>query len=348
MQAAYVLRQDDDDHFVKEWVLPPLAALGFERALITSTSGSTPEEIERSAVALVVVTKDAAESAEFGQAVEVALRSQTPVVALFRGTSEFPSTIMGELNTAVGIDVHSLAEPADLWRRLVRLLPSPEGVAAADPEGGEPLIWDAQAFSVLLAESIARNDFALGAALVSRFEQHVESPYPVGNGRADLQCLREGRLFVLMRRYAEAVIAAGMPDFEVRRQYAQALIELKAFDEAIRVLEQIIAETPARHVENFEARGLLARAFKQRYVDAGSRAEPQWLTTAIATYWAAFIENDENLWHGINAASCLLRAERDGVAPPPADPPDRIAQRVLEILDEREQAADGQQLDIWG
>jgi endonuclease G len=350
MPTAYVLRRDDDGPFVQEWVLPPLAPLGFDQALIASASRSTPLEIEHCAVAVIVVTDDAAGSAEFGQAVEAALRARTPVVLVYRGVPEFPSAIVRELSTAAGIDVGSLVKPVDLWDRLARLLPPPDSAPAEDLGVGEPLIWSERAFSVLLAESAARNDFALGSTLVERIERHLPqraTPYPAASARADLACLQAVRQFVMMRRYGAAAIASGTTDFEVRRRFAQALIELGEFDEAVGVLEPLIRDTPARHSENYEARGLLGRAYKQRYIDAGSRAEPGWLTTAIATYWSAFDEDNDNLWPGINAASCLLRAVRDGVPTPPVDPPGRIAHRILEVLDDRQQAADEGRLNVW-
>jgi subtilisin family serine protease/tetratricopeptide (TPR) repeat protein len=349
MPTAYVLRRDDDGPFVQEWVLPPLAALGFDRALIASTSSNTPLEIEHCAVA-VIVMGDAAGFAELGQGVEVALRARTPVISMYRGMPEVPSTIVRELSTAAGIDVCSMARPTDLWRRMARLLPPPDAAPAGDVSAGEPLIWDEHAFSVLLDESVARNDFALGAALVERFERHLPqraTPYPGASANTDLSCLQAVRQFVLMRRYAAAAIASGTSDVEVRRRFAQALIESGEFDEAVGVLEPLIRDAPLGHTENYEARGLLGRAYKQRYINAGSRAEPGWLTTAIATYWSAFKEDNDNLWHGINAASCLLRAARDGVVTPPADPPDRIAHRVLEILDDRQQAAEDGRLAVW-
>jgi len=350
MPTAYVLRRDDDGPFVQEWVLPPLAPLGFDQALIASASTSTPLEIEHCAVAIIAVTDDAAGPAEFGQAVEAALRARTPVVLVYRGAPEPPSTIVRELSTAAGIDVSSLVKPVDLWGRLAGLLPPPDAAPAGDLGVGEPLIWSEQAFSVLLADSVARNDFALGSTLVQRIERHLPqraTPYPAASAGADLRCLQAARQFVLMRRYAAAMIASGTTDFEVRRRFAQALIELGEFDEAVGVLEPLIRDTPARHNENYEARGLLGRAYKQRYIDAGSRAEPGWLRTAIATYWSAFDEDNDNLWQGINAASCLLRAIRDEVATPPADPPGRIAHRILEVLDDRQQAAGGGRLDVW-
>jgi subtilisin family serine protease len=367
MPAAYILCRDEDGPFVQEWVLPPLAALGFDRALIASASGSPAPEVERCAVALVVVTAGAAESVEFGQAVGDVLLTRTPVVPVFRDVPVSSSRIGRELGTAAGIDARTPAEPADLWRRLARLLPPPDVAPAGDlGAGGQPLIWDEKAFSVLLEDSAAdvehrappdqarpeesRNDVAFGAALVERFERHVSrrtAPYPAESAKNDLTLLRAAHQFVLMRRYAAAAIASGTTDFTVRRQYAQALIELKAFTEAIGVLEPLIRETPARHFENYEARGLLGRAHKQRYIDAGSHPEPEWLRTAIALYWSVFDEDNNNIWQGVNAASCLLRAARDGVAAAPADPPGRIAQRILEILEARQQSAEGGGLDVW-
>jgi hypothetical protein len=104
------------------------------------------------------------------------------------------------------------------------------GVAAHGPErprhptplrpgisgaGGQPLIWDEKAFSVLLEDSAAdvehrhvqpqpegsRNDFALGAALVERFERNVPrrtAPYPAESANDDLALLRGARQLVLM------------------------------------------------------------------------------------------------------------------------------------------------------
>ena len=55
----------------------------------------------------------------------------------------------------------------------------------------------------------------------------TSGPYPADAARADLAALRNERLFRLMRDYAAAAVAGGTTDFRVRRQYGQALIELK-------------------------------------------------------------------------------------------------------------------------
>ena len=116
-----------------------------------------------------------------------------------------------------------------------------------------------------------------------------------------------------MRRYGEAVLASGVTDFKVRRLYAQALIELGSFTDAVRVLKQIVKEAGARDLESFEARGLLGRVYKQQYVNAPKdRRARKWLASAIESYKSVYDEDPEQVWHGINAASLLLRASRDG------------------------------------
>ena len=207
---------------------------------------------------------------------------------------------------------------------------------------------------MLLTQAARRDDFAFGAALVRSLVTHVDRhdgpyPYPDDTAAADLEMLRNERQFRLMRDYAEAVIESGTSDFTVRRQYGQVLIELKEVDAAVGVLRALVAATPKGHKENYEARGLLGRAYKQRYIDAGADAEPEWLTTAIEEYWKAFDENRSLVWHGINAASLLLRAADDDVTVPPTDFPEQIAEHVLGVVREREVKAkdDGKLLDVW-
>ena len=136
----------------------------------------------------------------------------------------------------------------------------------------------------------------------------------------------------------------------MRRQYAQALIELKDFDRAATVLTRLIEETSGgEDPERFEARGLMGRLLKQRYIDARDRREPRSLTQAIETYWAVFREDAQNVWHGINAASCILRADRDGIEAPPTAKRAAIAKRILDVLQTRQKnaEAEGHRLDVW-
>ena len=356
MPAVYVVYLQEDRTFVEEWLLPPVAALGFDRFLIAQPLRYPDPSplIERAAAVLVVVSARASASEPFIREADVALRSRTPIIPIYLTSPDpaAPSSTMRQLAGRTWIDARTAREPRDLWPRLSRLLPSPGFAPAVDPATmGRPTPWSAEAFSVLLDRSAERNDFDFGSVLVDAFTRHAAQrtlPYPTKNAVADLRVLRGERQFLLMRRYAAAAVGSGTTHFTVRRQYAQALIELKELTEAVEVLKPLDAEaTHADDAERFEARGLLGRAWKQRYVDAPDRHRGDWLGTAITTYWTAFDEDDSNVWHGINAASCLRRAARDGVPPPRAVPSaDDIARKVLRVLEGRLRAGGGR-LDVW-
>jgi len=208
--------------------------------------------------------------------------------------------------------------------------------------------WNEEIFSGLLKEAVGRHDFSRSEALVGRFSDHVKKrsdPYAATHVNADLDALKQKRQFLLMRKYASA---AGATDFKARRLYAQALIELKDFKRAEDVLLPLVGETSkAKDKERFEARGLLGRSYKQRYVDSGKPGDGRFLTQAIEAYWSVFREDQENVWHGINAASCILRANRDGIEAPPAKEAHAIAHRVLDILDRRQAESREGSLDVW-
>jgi hypothetical protein len=109
-------------------------------------------------------------------------------------------------------------------------------------------------------------------------------------------------------------LAAGMPDnLHVQRLYAQALANQSKFSEAEAVLKNILAKTPPL-AEEAEAKGLLGRIEKQRYVDAPTAAGAgDHLLNSIRIYFEAYQSNPTvNLWHGINSAALIARAERDG------------------------------------
>jgi endonuclease G len=87
------------------------------------------------------------------------------------------------------------------------------------------------------------------------------------------------------------------------------------------------------------SRGLLGRIDKQRYVNAADRmaAQPS-ILAAIKAYQSVFEDDQEHTWHGINAASLILRAARDGIAGPTRDEAHRIAEATLGALDRRQKA----------
>ena len=103
--------------------------------------------------------------------------------------------------------------------------------------------------------------------------------------------LQREREFELMARLLEALGRRVPDDLELRRRYAQALIELGMVTAAINVIDQAILAGSAKHGQWAELQGLLGRAYKQLFVDAQARhgeAPPAALAASINAYRKAY------------------------------------------------------------
>lgn len=239
---------------------------------------------------------------------------------------------------------------AQARQRLGALLPpaGPDDPARAAGLPVETIEWNEELFSEALQESALRHDHSGAVALLDALERHLARrrwPYPPRHAEGDLQVLRRERAFAPMRRLAEMQIGSGTRTDRVRRLYAQALIETGALDMALEVLQSVIDGSDSSAGEVAEAQGLVGRVFKQRYVDAPLAPEaPTWLLRAIEAYGQVFDDDPGQAWHGVNAASCLLRAERDGLLPDAGPRAQSIALQVLDRLGQRERQGP---LDVW-
>lgn len=160
----------------------------------------------------------------------------------------------------------------------------------------------------------------------------ADSPLRIADTNRILNALRRKRFFREMQSVAEALLQSGQDALVVRRQYAQALIDSGSLTAAKAVLRELIPDARSAPAEYAEARGLLGRALKQRYIASRSSARAQAaLVEAIGWYYAAYQEHpDRNYWHAMNTVACIARARRDGV-----DPKIDVDERELaaEILD---------------
>jgi endonuclease G len=359
MRSIVVIHEAADRAFVQERLTRPLPALGFERwqsSLDLEASGgesALAAAISSSAAALAVVSPSTAMPA-FCDRVGAARKAMPPVIVVRVGkvtSTQKADEIWSTLPAiAVGED------DGELWRDLAAVLPPPTAgprPRSARSADGAAIQWDADVFSTFLREAADRHDFHRGEELVESLEEHFQAqraPYPVARAQADLGTLRNARQFVLMCRYGKAVTASGVADFKVRRLYAQALIEQREFDTAAGVLNGVVKEADRKHPESFEARGLLGRINKQRYINAPKDPQARaWLASAIDCYKSVYDEDHQQIWHGINAASLLLRAKRDGIDGADSGEARRIAGEIVATLDRRtaDAAAAGQMLDVW-
>src|SRR6185369_15041344 len=111
---------------------------------------------------------------------------------------------------------------------------------------------------------------------------------PETTARRLLASLRRKRRFELMRSLAEAIIQSGVTAPQVRRQYAQALIDDGHLDEAESELNAIVQDPATNAGEVIEAHGLIGRVYKQRYVNAKTQANPANLRRALELYYETY------------------------------------------------------------
>jgi len=199
--------------------------------------------------------------------------------------------------------------------------------------------WDTSDFSKRFVETVQLLDKGVTAALCKELIDHLRrrpTPYPEKEAKRILQTLRNKRFFDLMQKVADAFIQSGQTSPQIRRQYAQALLDLNHLTAAINVLERLVAETAQDLVENVEARGLIGRAYKQLYVDANEPAlerNQQNLGRAVRAYHEVnCLDPAQYLWHGINTVTLLKRALRDGVGLPDFPACDKMAAETAEKI----------------
>jgi hypothetical protein len=147
--------------------------------------------------------------------------------------------------------------------------------------------------------------------------------------------LRNARQFPELLQLAEAISRRSPEDARNRRLYAQGLIEQGMATAAIDVLKPLAARLPQSNPEQAEAMGLLGRAYKQIFFDAGDKTSAgarSSLKQAIAIYRNAFEGSEANTWHGVNLAALLTRARRLGLQVAKGLKSDDVARRVVAQL----------------
>ncbi len=168
-----------------------------------------------------------------------------------------------------------------------------------------------------------------------------DEPLPLPAAKKILLLLRRERYFDLVQQVADALIQSGLSEPQIRRQYAQALLDQGSLTAGILVIRQLVDATAAlTPPENKEARGLLGRAYKQVYVQntgAISERDCACLETGLRAYYGVYQEDPQQLWHGINSVALLSRAERDRVKLSGTYPDPRvIARQVLGLIETKQ------------
>jgi endonuclease G len=354
MATAYVVHSDSDREFVEKTLLRPLPCNGFDQWISSHHFPDQPDQIARvvasCGVILVVLSKASADSSVVRAELTVSLESPTPTIIIqtdySRAEEQSPAKLPERMWSCPVVEFSGAQGEALL--ELADLLPALDVNEPKPVQGAQRIEWNEQILTASLREAASRHDYNRASRLIDAFTHHIRTrpyPYPPDAANADLAVLRNERQFKLMKRYGEAVLASKTKDEKVRRQYAQALIELGFFDQALEVLNSIADDSGSRASEVVEAKGLIGRVWKQRYVeDPRSPQSHTFLRRAIDAYEAVFNTDNKQYWHGVNAASCILRGVRDQVAGCETRRAEELAELVLRGIGEQEKKG---KLPIW-
>lgn len=189
-------------------------------------------------------------------------------------------------------------------------------------------------------------DYPCARALTEELIRRVRGSQdllPVESARKVLKALREQRYLNLVDRLADTLIQTGISDTHVRRDYVQALIDQGSRTAAIAMLRGLLDDAAEDDPMKDEARGLLGRAYKQLYIDAGVpqlERNGRLLQKSLDHYRSACDEKVETpLWHAVNVVALLKRAKKDQVEIQGSWPsPDGVA---ISLVNAVEQMPDG-------
>ena len=151
-----------------------------------------------------------------------------------------------------------------------------------------------------------------------------------------LRVLQRKRFVGQVQELADALLTRSPGNVDVVHRYALALLDTGRTAAAEALLDTLPAEVRSEHLE---VAGAVARVHKQRYLTSApgtASSLDQDLRDAIEVYLKAYRKDPRSFYHGINAASLLARASRDGVAVPglaqPATEAAAIARAILDVV----------------
>lgn len=177
--------------------------------------------------------------------------------------------------------------------------------------------------------------------LIAEIHQRTD-PIDAAEAAAAMRLLRRRRLFKSLEQLGDALVLSGQHSPTVRCLYAQSQLDQGNLSSAMRVLEELRADYGPTGSEPdgevyAETEGLMGRARKQQYVDAGQpeiERHRRNIAAAIEHYYSIFAADNSKIWHGINAFALLTRAAHDEVPIDGFDneAPVRIGQQIEDSL----------------
>jgi lysozyme family protein/S1-C subfamily serine protease len=208
--------------------------------------------------------------------------------------------------------------------------------AASDPDNAGPFMRvpdygnDSKYDLLSLNELISAADRAVQRLRSLRTEESLQAD------KALVEQLRDVGRYELMGQLAEAISRLDPQDSRNRRLYGQYLIETGKATAAIDLLQPLVRRLPHTDPELVEAIGLLGRANKQIFFDAGdktTRNAQRALKASMNAYRRGFELNPKNTWHGVNLLALIANGKRTGVRPPRGLNSVNIAEQIVTALE---------------
>jgi Trypsin-like peptidase domain len=197
-----------------------------------------------------------------------------------------------------------------------------------------------------LSEALKQHDWGQARVICSGLVGEIDTatePYPEKPSKVILNLLRRKRRFDLMEIVADAMIRAGQLSGQIRRQFAQCLIDQGRLSAAGALLDAIIGDPDVPEAERAEARGLKGRIYKQLYVNSHDPSNPRQqmnLKRAVQQYFEVYRTDPKRyLWQGINSVALIARAARDKIELQGVPPSKEIAAEINGILQQMDEIA---------
>jgi V8-like Glu-specific endopeptidase len=213
--------------------------------------------------------------------------------------------------------------------------------------GGTMAWFDLDQIENRLARALQQYDWNQADAICQEIIDRLpseEDPFLEAQARRLLQLLRRKRRFASMGRLSEAFLRSGLVTPQIRRQYAQALIDLGMLTAAEVILSSILEDPLTLPSEQQEAHGLIGRIYKQIYVNEGEKAAPRRaqanLQRSFDEYQIAWAADPQgNIWQAINMVALLASAERRKIVLRGATDYRALATNVLDTIANKEETA---------
>jgi endonuclease G len=355
MATAYVIYAAGDESAVKERVLPYLPPNGYSHWLtkqcldsINLGESAYASEVSKCAAILIILTPAlffaSAVMQEIADILAIAPKAVLVQLAAVepKGRARFPLRLWD----LPQLDLSGRQNEDECL--LANLLPPITiGQKQPLPRYATLIDWSEDIFHFELKHAAQWHDHRRISSLIAAMGVHMKyqaTSYPSFHASEDLSVLRKQREFGSMLHYADVVILSGTRTGNILCQQAQALIEMGQYDRALTTLNEIVGDSDSSTEEVLEARGLIGRTYKQRYLDSPeAEGSHGLLQNAINAYLTEYLDGPARFWHGVNAVSCIIHAHRHNVPGVNVGLAVKVARNIVDGIN----SLSAEQLAVW-